>query len=321
MRSVSSSSVIRTISVARFRIAGHDRGLAALERLRGRLAQVEPQPLARFASSCPWQAKQFFARIGRTSRLKSTFTLGVGPGSAAGADLRSQPTISARPANARMRWRRKETRGQARSDSGSRRVMRFIGWVSQRCLFGPAVVDWLGDRRVCSLDRPGRLGIHANRLYLLFTIQVLHSRCWTIARAIVTLGVAGDGCRVAGKMLDTRKGRSSALPAVLASGFVSRVSRCPPFWHLASFRAFPRRPDSSRIRMTPLTPESWVRFVRFATVSLGGWVRSADPRTSEHYFWVRSAIFVCVALGSAFCWCPFLGSLPHPEPARLTRHP
>src|SRR5208337_3684883 len=41
-------------------------GLTAASRWSSR------SPLARFASSEPWQAKQFFDRIGRTSRLKST---------------------------------------------------------------------------------------------------------------------------------------------------------------------------------------------------------------------------------------------------------
>ena len=65
---------------ARVRVAGDDRRLAALERLDRRLpAGRAASPLARFASSEPWQAKQFFDRIGRTSRLKST-----GRGAAAG---------------------------------------------------------------------------------------------------------------------------------------------------------------------------------------------------------------------------------------------
>ncbi len=78
MRSVSSSSVTRAISSLE---SGSPGTIAASPLLSGLMADSRTSsrsPLARFASSWPWQAKQFFARIGRTSRLKSTFRFGRG---------------------------------------------------------------------------------------------------------------------------------------------------------------------------------------------------------------------------------------------------
>src|SRR5208337_605047 len=72
MRSVSSSSLIRA---TRLLESGSPGTMAASPLLSGLTAASRwssRSPLARFASSEPWQAKQFFDRIGRTSRLKST---------------------------------------------------------------------------------------------------------------------------------------------------------------------------------------------------------------------------------------------------------
>ena len=72
IRSVSSSSAIRAIralesgSPGTIAVSPLFSGLIAVARWSSR------RPLARLASSEPWQAKQFLDRIGRTSRLKST---------------------------------------------------------------------------------------------------------------------------------------------------------------------------------------------------------------------------------------------------------
>ena len=84
--------------------------------------------------------------------------------------------------------------------------------------------------------------------------------------------------------------------------------------HLASFHAFRVSTTYGEFQRCLFRRKAgFVSCVSRSSRSEAGFVRR-DPRTSEHYFWVRSANFLCVALGSTFYWCPFSARLRTPNP-------
>ena len=94
MRSVGSSWVTRAISSLESGSPGTIAASPLLSVLRADSRTSSRKPLASLASSWPWQAKQFFARIGRTSRLKSTFR---GDADAPGSAAEARPRVASRP--------------------------------------------------------------------------------------------------------------------------------------------------------------------------------------------------------------------------------